>query len=181
MFPPPPSPTRTPASPAPTSRHTNSYSGRGHPSHSQPATCLYLLSARAYQHFRSSLKSAACAKFAYRCSVIEVCSMSCSQTLLPSNVGVGAHSILAIIARDDASALKQSCTQCFLLPSTEASRASLAPILACAVTTGAVQCAGAALLHGADPNLKLAEQAGATLLHVAASRRDEATVSNSYL
>jgi len=110
---------------------------------------------------------------------IALCSMSSSQIVLPSKVDSDAHlKILPIIGCDDASALKQSCKEHFVLPSTEASRAFLSPILASSVAAGAIQCASAVLLFGAHPNFQAADQGGATLLHLAASRRDEAMVSD---
>jgi hypothetical protein len=104
-----------------------------------------------------------------------------SDPLSHSNVSHDALSLPQIIARDDDAALKQACQQIILLPSSHYSREFLSPILASAVSAGAIRIAGFALLHGADPNYRLAENSGATLLHIAASQRDEAMVSGACL
>ncbi len=98
---------------------------------------------------------------------------------LPASVSLDAHPLLTIISRDDDVALKQSCTEHFLLPSSETSRAFLSPLLATAVSAGAIRCAGAVLLHGADPDLRVAEHGCASMLQVAASKRDDAMVRDA--
>jgi hypothetical protein len=102
-----------------------------------------------------------------------------SHLLLPSSDSLDAQPFLIIISRDDDVALKQSCKEHFLLPSSEVSRALLSPILAAAVSAGAIRCAGAALLHGADPDFRAAEHGGASMLHIAACRSDDAMVSDA--
>ena len=98
---------------------------------------------------------------------------------MPATVGLDAHPFLTIISRDDDVALKQSCAEHFTLPSSEASRAFLSPLLAAAVSAGAIRCAGAVLLHGADPDFCITEHASASLLQIAASKCDGAMVSDA--
>ena len=102
-----------------------------------------------------------------------------SDSLAQSNISHDAHDLPHIIARDDDAALRQACQQHLLLPSSHSSREFLSPILASAVSAAAIRIAGLLLLHGADPNFRVAEHSGATLLHVAASQRDEAMVSGA--
>jgi hypothetical protein len=97
---------------------------------------------------------------------------------LPSSVCLHEHSLGSIIHRDDDVALRQSCKEHFLLPSSEASRAFLSPILADAVIAGAIRCAGAVLLHGADPDFHVTEHGCASVLQVAASQRNNEMVSD---
>jgi hypothetical protein len=97
---------------------------------------------------------------------------------LLSIVSIDAPSVLSIIARDDEVALKQFCAEHFRLPSSESSRAFLSPILASAVSAGAIRCAGAALLHGADPDFCSTQDGRTSLLQVAASQCSDAMVSH---
>jgi hypothetical protein len=99
---------------------------------------------------------------------------------LPSNVSHDAPLVLSTIARDDDSALKQFCAEHFRLPSSESSRLFLSPILASAVSAGAIRCAGVALLHGADPDFCSTENGRSSLLQVAALRGDAAMVMSSH-
>jgi hypothetical protein len=96
---------------------------------------------------------------------------------LLSNVSHGMPSILQTFARDDDAGLKDFCAEQFRLPSTESSRAFLSQILVHAVSAGAIRCAGAALLHGADPDFCLSEDGGSSLLQVAAMQGNIAMVS----
>jgi hypothetical protein len=102
-----------------------------------------------------------------------------SSLLIRINGSSDANHIIPIIQRDDDVTLKQSYKEHFLIPSSETSRASLSPILAIAVSTGAIRCAGAALLHGADPDFLAADLGGASLLNVAAFQHNDAMVSCS--
>jgi hypothetical protein len=98
--------------------------------------------------------------------------------LLPT-VTHDALSVHSIISRDDDAALKEFWADHFRLPSSESSRAFLSAILASAVSAGAIRCAGAALLHGADPDFCLAENGGSSLLQVAALQGNSSMVSVS--
>jgi hypothetical protein len=115
-----------------------------------------------------------------RCTPLHYyCGQRMNSSPFLSNVSIDAPSVLSIIARDDEVALKQFCAEHFRLPSSESSRAFLSPILASAVSAGAIRCAGAALLHGADPDFCSTQDGRTSLLQVAAIQCSDAMVSHS--